>query len=178
MTSLSFDTKELPLLTTLVYRVELVDWNFREAVHKGLSELKTFIDKNKLDAQISKQTAGLGVGPIKYIGTESMYYETGYVFIGDAESLIQSGEVGFITDKGGNKREGLFIRKIPSGKWRVAVLYGSYEGLYQAWRSMMDHIKETGLEIDPKRPCYEHYLKDYKLVKEEELETELLVPIL
>ncbi|KAJ3290111.1 hypothetical protein HK104_007014 [Borealophlyctis nickersoniae] len=166
-------TQTKPALSVLVGRVQLHDFDFRDAVHRGRALLKTFLETHNLSSHLSTESAGVGVVPDNPRGPSPVYYETGYIL----SSPIPAGLADTITDLGKGKDEGVYVREIPAGKWVVRVVKGSYEQLGGAWGEVMKHIEENGLEKDGARPAYEVYVNDWKVVKEEELVTEVHVPI-
>ncbi len=66
---------------------------------------------------------------------------------------------------------------VPGGRYAVGVHRGSYAGLAQAWLAVMAAIDAAGLDADWSRPSFEIYATDPGTVPEDQLLTELYVPL-
>ncbi len=66
---------------------------------------------------------------------------------------------------------------LPGGRYAVGVHRGSYDGLAQAWPAAMAAIEAAGLEAQWSRQCFEIYATEPGTVPDDQLLTELYVPI-
>ncbi len=70
---------------------------------------------------------------------------------------------------------GIGVRTIPGGRFASAIHKGPYQDVHESWGYLYEWTAKQGLE--PKAPCRDHYLNDPDLVPEDELLTELLIPV-
>lgn len=70
---------------------------------------------------------------------------------------------------------GITIRTLPGGKFASAIHKGPYQDVHESWGKLYEWTANQGFE--PKTPCRDNYLNDPKDVSEEELLTELLIPV-
>lgn len=66
--------------------------------------------------------------------------------------------------------------KIKKTKYAKFILKGSYLSIWPAFERIFKILSETDLALDPS-PCLENYLNNPKITPEEDLLTELLVPL-
>lgn len=70
---------------------------------------------------------------------------------------------------------GIVVRTIPGGRFASAIHKGPYQDVHESWGILYEWTANQGCE--PKAPCRDHYLNDPDEVPEEELLTELLIPV-
>ncbi len=70
---------------------------------------------------------------------------------------------------------GIVVRTLPGGRFASVIHKGPYQDVHESWGSLYEWTANQGLE--PKAPCRDHYLNDPNEVPEEELLTELLIPV-
>jgi len=66
--------------------------------------------------------------------------------------------------------------EIPPGKYAKFILNGSYLGLWPAFKKAFAYLNENNFELN-NGPCLENYLNDPKYTPEDELITEILIPV-
>jgi AraC family transcriptional regulator len=67
---------------------------------------------------------------------------------------------------------------VAPGEYAVTTFVGPYSELSTAWPEFMSHgLPQSSHHPDYDRPCLEIYLDDCSTVPEEELRTELLIPV-
>ena len=72
--------------------------------------------------------------------------------------------------------KGLTKEVIPASKYAKFLLKGSYEGIWYAFDKAFKHVDESDFEFTG-GPSLEVYLNDPSQTPEEELLTEILIPI-
>jgi len=72
--------------------------------------------------------------------------------------------------------DGLTEQHIPGGRYAHAVHHGSYSGLADTWKGIMDEIGARDLRMAG-TPCYEIYINNPSNTQEEDLRTEIFVPL-
>lgn len=72
--------------------------------------------------------------------------------------------------------QGLTTETIPAAKYAKFVLYGSYQNIGNAVEKAFQIITKGAYELDD-APCLENYLNDPTITPENELVTEILIPI-
>ena len=70
---------------------------------------------------------------------------------------------------------GIAIRTMPGGRFASAIHKGPYQDVHESWGKLYEWTANQGYE--PKSPCRDLYLNDPDDVPEEELLTELLIPV-
>lgn len=117
-----------------------------------------------LGAQVEQRSIvgflGLSTIDRTKVGEEAMIYQAG-VAVGAAPGRIL---------------KGLRYRKIESGKYARFVLMGPYTHVWPAFRQIFQTLAEKKVRLRDGF-CIEDYVNDPKVTPEEELRTELLVPV-
>jgi DNA gyrase inhibitor GyrI len=72
--------------------------------------------------------------------------------------------------------EGLVKEEIPASKYAKFILEGSHQNVWAAFEQAFKVIIDGEYEL-AEAPCIENYLNDPSTTKEEELRTEILIPI-
>jgi AraC family transcriptional regulator len=72
--------------------------------------------------------------------------------------------------------EGLTEQHLPGGRYATKVHAGSYARLAQTWEELVRGISASGHAVRD-GPCYEIYLNNPAQVTEDELRTEIFVPV-
>ena len=70
---------------------------------------------------------------------------------------------------------GIDVRTLPGGTFASAIHKGPYQDVHESWGKLYEWTVKQGFE--PKTPCCDLYLNDPDEVPEEELLTELLIPV-
>lgn len=70
---------------------------------------------------------------------------------------------------------GINVHTLPGGRFASAIHKGPYQDVHESWGKLYEWTAMQGLE--PKTPCRDNYLNDPNEVAEEELLTELLIPV-
>jgi effector-binding domain-containing protein len=104
-------------------------------------------------------------GPFMTIYHDGEYKE----FDADVEVAVP------VTGRLPEKIPGIVISNLPGGKFASAIHKGSYQDVHESWGKLYEWTANQGFE--PKSPCRDNYLNDPNEVAEEELLTELLIPI-
>jgi DNA gyrase inhibitor GyrI len=71
---------------------------------------------------------------------------------------------------------GLRHRAIKSGKYARFVLTGPYAQIWTAFDTMFKRLAEQKVELRPEF-CIENYVNDPQVTPEDQLKTELLIPV-
>jgi AraC family transcriptional regulator len=93
-------------------------------------------------------------------GEEAMIYQAGVALATEPETTLK----------------GLQYRKIPSGKYARFLLTGPYTQIWPAFDQMFKTLAENNVELRPEY-CIENYLNNPKETPEQQLLTELLIPV-
>lgn len=119
------------------------------------------------------------LGNCNYVGEKkkamaglSMFDETKE---GDEKYVYRAGL--FLNSALDNEIEGLETREVPGGKFAKFLLTGSYEKLPQAYPSATSQVTSAGLTLRNDAFFMEIYLNTYGTVPDEELLTEIYVPV-
>ena len=94
--------------------------------------------------------------------------------VGEAAMIYQAG-VGVAAEPR-RLPDGLRHREVKSGKYARFVLTGPYTQIWMAFDRMFRTLAEETVELRPEF-CIENYVNDPRLTPEDQLQTELLVPI-
>ncbi|MBV9180331.1 MAG: AraC family transcriptional regulator [Acidobacteria bacterium] len=94
------------------------------------------------------------------LGEDAMIYEAGLALTGPPEPMPQ----------------GLEYKRIKSGKYACFRLTGPYSQIWTAFSQIFKILGDSHVELRPEF-CIENYLNDPKITPENELLTELLVPV-
>lgn len=113
-----------------------------------------------LEPQPIREYLGLsGIDKTK-VGEETMIYQAGVAVASDPRKLP----------------EGFRHRAVKSGKYARFVLSGPYRQIWMAFDRIFKTLAEEKVELRPEF-CIENYLNDPRVTPEDQLRTELLVPI-
>ena len=104
-------------------------------------------------------------GPFMTIYHDGEYKE----FDADVEVAVP------ITGRLPEKIPDIAVRTIPGGRFASAIHKGPYQDVHESWGKLYEWTARQGLE--PQSPCRDYYLNDPNEVAEEELLTELLIPV-
>jgi len=117
-----------------------------------------------LHSQVDQKevTSFLGLSGIdkKKPGEQAMIYQAGVGLANAPKHLLK----------------GLQYRKIESGNYARFVLTGPYSQIWMAFNEVFKTLAEAKVELRPEF-CIENYVNDPKVTPEEELKTEILVPV-
>ena len=114
----------------------------------------------RLDEQHILEYLGLsGIDKTK-VGEETMIYQAGVVVPGELRKLPA----------------GLRHRAVKSGKYARFLLTGPYTQIWMAFDRIFQTLAEAKVELRPEF-CIENYVNDPRVTPEDQLRTELLVPI-
>lgn len=94
------------------------------------------------------------------IGEDTMIYEAGVALASEPEKPLK----------------GLQYRKIKSGKYARFLLTGPYAQIWPAFNQIFKTLAENKVELRPEY-CIENYLNDPRETPEDQLQTELLIPV-
>ncbi len=92
------------------------------------------------------------------------------------DAMIYQAGVG-LASKPAKLPAGLQHRAIPSGKYARFVLTGPYTQIWQAFDRVFKTLAERKVELRPEF-CIENYLNDPRVTPEDQLLTEILVPVM
>lgn len=70
---------------------------------------------------------------------------------------------------------GIVVRTLPGGRFASAIHKGPYQDVHESWGKLYEWTANQG--VTPGTPCRDQYLNDPDEVPEEELLTELLIPV-
>lgn len=107
----------------------------------------------------------------EFLGTSLMDLKTQ-----DESSMFYDAGVSLI-DKPKNVPKGMQYTKIASGKYARFILTGPYPGVWPAFEKIFRILAEKKIQLRD-GACIENYINDPNVTPEEELITELLVPVL
>lgn len=93
-------------------------------------------------------------------GEDAMIYQAGVALAQEPQKLLA----------------GLQHRAIQAGKYARYVLTGPYAHIWPAFNHMFKDLDEKGVALRPEF-CIENYLNDPRVTPEDQLKTELLIPI-
>lgn len=106
----------------------------------------------------------------EYVGMTSM----------DVKSQDESGmnyDAGLVlNEKPKTIPQGMEYTKVPGGRFAKFLLKGPYPGVWPAFEIIFKNLAESKVQLRP-GACIENYLNDPNTVPEEELLTELLIPV-
>lgn len=139
---------------TIIYSYGVVDSSFKEAAQHTWDEFLKILPT--VNEDLSKSEF-MGVGEML---EEKCSYKA-------AISLPTNENV---------QIKGLKREVIPHSKYAKFLLKGSYEGIWYAFDEAFKYINESDFQIGS-APCLELYLNDPSITPEEELLTEILIPI-
>ncbi|MFG1593585.1 GyrI-like domain-containing protein [Halobacteriovorax sp. CON-3] len=139
---------------TVIYGYEAQDASFKDAAQIAWQEFLQILSKVQEDLS---QSEFLGVGDI--INEECTY---------QAAISLPTNESAIIPK--------LTRSEIPASKYAKFLLKGSYDGIWFAFDKAFKFINEGDYEIGD-APCLEVYLNDPSITPEDELMTEILIPI-
>lgn len=109
-------------------------------------------------------------GDLQYVG---IYHNDPNIT--DPDKLLS--DICIATPKALSPKGEIGVKNIAGGKYAIYTYKGSYEHLHIAYDTIFGKlIQEKGYVLD-ERPAFEAYLNDPKMVKPEELLTEIYVPI-
>lgn len=94
---------------------------------------------------------------------------------GDAAFILQAGFL--LKSNPTAAPAGLRLRTMQSGKYASFILTGSYMQLPNAYPLAFERMEKAGISIREEF-CIEKYLNEYGVTPENELKTEILIPIL
>ncbi|KAJ3035401.1 hypothetical protein HDV00_003999 [Rhizophlyctis rosea] len=178
MTQPPITLEQLPARSAVVNRLQVHDNDWRTPITAQKASLASLFQKHSLDTLIPV---------IPYLSfiprdpNQPQYVETGYMLTPQNESAILSAlqaetgappvKIGWETIAG----DGWFIREVEAGECVKLVHEGSYMHYPQAWGRVFDEISKQGRKIAgvPEQ----RVLMDYREVKEEDLRSELIVPV-
>ena len=157
------EIKELPDKKVLtVTRKGLEDNNFNKAAAQAFSVLTRFISANRAWSAIDGNCIGICPDDGVELHPEDSRYIAGYFLKEDGDVWVR-GEVELIV--------------LPGGRVAVFTHKGPYETLWQTWNKIYrDWLPGSGEKLRDAYP-YEVYVKERGKVPEEELITEIYIPI-
>ena len=91
------------------------------------------------------------------------------------EAMIYEAGVG-VGSKPEKPLKGLQYKKIQDGKYARFLLTGPYSQIWMAFNQIFKTLGENKVQLRPEF-CIENYLNDPKITPEDQLQTELLIPI-
>ena len=153
--SLEFETVTRPLTHYVFLETQ---GPFPEVAPPLWEKLLPFVPR--LDQQQILEYLGLsGIDKTK-VGEETMIYQAGIVVPAEPRRLP----------------DGLRHRAVKSGKYARFVLKGPYTQIWMAFDQIFRTLAEAKVELRPEF-CIENYVNDPRVTPEDQLRTELLVPI-
>jgi AraC family transcriptional regulator len=114
----------------------------------------------KLDQQQVREYLGLSGIDKSKIGEDTMIYQAGVTLAQEPEKLP----------------DGLQHRVIKAGKYARFLLTGPYSHIWMAFNHIFKTLSEKRVTLRPEF-CIENYLNDPRVTPEDQLQTELLVPV-
>lgn len=114
----------------------------------------------KLDRQQVREFLDLSGIDKSKTGEETMIYQAGVA----------------LTQEPGKLPDGLHHRAIKAGKYARFLLTGPYSHIWMAFNLIFNALSEKRVELRPEF-CIENYLNDPRVTPEDQLQTELLIPI-
>ena len=117
--------------------------------------LNTQLDQKKIISYL-----GLSTIDKTKLGEEAMIYEAGVGVSTAPEKPLK----------------GLQYKKLRPGKYARFLLTGPYPQIWRAFNQIFKILAESKMELRPEF-CIENYLNDPKITPEDQLKTELLVPV-
>lgn len=160
---MNVEIKEIPDKKVItVTRKGLEDNNFNKAAAQAFSSLTRFISTNRAWSAIEGNCLGICPDDGVEKSPEESRYIAGYFLKEDGDVWVR-GEVELIV--------------LPGGRVAVFTHKGPYETLWQTWNKIYrDWLPESGEKLRETYP-YEVYVKERGKVPEEELITEIYIPI-
>ena len=149
--------KDVPALRTLSLRERGV---YQEAIPRMIGELFTYVY-----SEGGRQPAARIAGPIMFICHDEEYRET------DADIEIAIPVVGPVSLDASRVE----VKTLPGGRFLSVLRTGSYPGVEKAYERLFAWMNENHLV--PAGPSRELYLNDPAEVPEEELLTEVQIPV-
>jgi AraC family transcriptional regulator len=114
----------------------------------------------RLDRQQVREFLGLSGIDKNRTGEDTMIYQAGVALAHEPEKL----------------RDGLQQRTIKAGKYASFLLTGPYSHIWMAFDRIFRTLSEKRVTLRPEF-CIENYLNDPRVTPEDQLQTQLLVPI-
>ncbi|PWR70452.1 MerR family transcriptional regulator [Methanospirillum stamsii] len=133
---------------------------YGEIITRLISRLCEFLGSPDLNASNFSVT-----GPFMTIYHDGEYRE----FDADVEVAVP------VTGRLPDQIPGIEVKTIPGGRFASAIHKGPYQDVHESWGKLYEWAANQGYE--PKTPCRDNYLNDPNDVPEEELLTELLIPV-
>jgi len=112
-----------------------------------------------------------GSEPISITGPFMTIYHDGEYREYDADIEVAAPVTGRLPDQ----IPGITIRTLPGGRFASAIHKGPYQDVHESWGKLYEWTVNQVYE--PQAPCRDNYLNDPDEVPEEELLTELLIPV-
>ena len=158
------EIRELPAKKVItVTRKGLVENNFNKAADQAFSVLTRFISANRAWGSIEGNCLGICPDDSIDVPAEESRYIAGY-FLKEGGDVWVRGEVEMM--------------EFPAGRVAVFSHLGPYETLWQTWNKVYhDWLPSSGETLRDAYP-YEVYVKERGKVPEEELITEIFIPII
>lgn len=132
---------------------------FAEVAIPAWMELFPLLE-GKVDRAQIREFLGLSVMNLKGRGESSMFYDAGVAIEAELKSVPK----------------GLLYQKLPAGKYARFVLTGPYHNVWPAFEKIFRILSDSKIELRD-GACIENYINDPNITPEEELITELLVPV-
>jgi AraC family transcriptional regulator len=157
------EIREMPTKKVLtVTRKGLIDNNFNKTAAEAFSVLSRFVSANRAWASVENGCLGICPDDGVEIPPEDSRYIAGY-FLKESGDVWVRGEVE--------------IMEFPAGLVAVFTHRGPYETLWQSWnRIYRDWLPSSGKKLRDAFP-YEVYVNERGQVPEEDLITEIYIPI-
>jgi len=112
-----------------------------------------------------------GNGPVSVTGPVITLYHDGEYKEIDADVEVAIPVTGRLLEQ----IQGMEVRTLPGGTFTSLIHKGRYHEVHESWGRLYEWTVNQG--YNPKAPCRDQYLNDPGEVPEEELLTELLIPV-
>lgn len=157
------EIRELPTKKVIsVTRKGLIDNNFNKAADQAFCVLTRFINANRAWSAVEEGCLGICPDDGIEVPAEESRYIAGY-FLKEGGDVWVRGEVELL--------------ELPAGKVAIFTHKGAYESLWQTWNKIYhDWLPSSGVKLRDAYP-YEVYLKEKGKVPDQELITEIYIPI-
>jgi AraC family transcriptional regulator len=157
------EIRKLPAKKVLtVTRKGLIDNNFNKTAHDAFTVLTRFISTNRIWSSLEEGCLGICPDDGVEAPPEESRYIAGY-FLKDGAQVWARGEVEEM--------------ELPAGRVAVFIHTGPYETLWQTWNKIyQDWLSPSGEILRDSYP-YEVYVNEKGIVPNEELITEIYIPI-
>lgn len=175
--------RHLPDAAAVVVHLEVEHGDFGKTADKGFPMLREFLSKHEL-AELIRMYDGTSVYFYPDEPKKTPFFaQPGYLIrdgadLGKIQTVLNSSENPSSQDTAQGGRRLYQLQELKEGEWAVFTVKGSYSQLKEAWETAFPRLAALGRHVDTTRGlCYDFYHKCHSATPEQELVTEVRIPV-